>query len=101
MTAATVEQGLGTALDEIKNKAQTPLTNLTFHGSNPMNWTEWFPKIGEMYTRSLFNILVALTSGEANAIVRNVISKTDRNTKCGFSAFYALCIRFSPKTPAG
>ena len=77
MTASTVEHELGIALDEVESKASTPLTNLTFHASNPMAWSEWFPQIGQKYTQTLFGVLAALTSREANVVVRNVASKTE------------------------
>ena len=77
MTASAVDNWLGVALYEVKNKASTPLTNLMFHESNLMSWSNWFPQIGQKYTQALFNILVALTSVEANAVVRNVTSKTE------------------------
>ena len=91
VTAATVEHGIGASLDEIKKRASAPLTSNTIRGldpdGNPINpggWGDWFPGIGEKYTQALFNILVLLTKGEANAVVRNVTSKTPGGLKCGF-----------------
>ena len=53
MTAQTVDHELGTALDEIKKNASTPLTEHTFQfddsvGSpvNPRKWRSWFPTSG-------------------------------------------------------
>ena len=43
----------------------------------------------------MFGVLISLTGGEANAVVRNVPSKT-RGEKCGFSAFYAVRVRCNP-----
>ena len=50
------------------------------------------------YGAELFSILLELTGGEANSVVRGVINKG--MDQCGFCSFYALNQRFNPKTPA-
>ena len=50
------------------------------------------------YGAELFSILLELTGGEANSVVRGVINKGMDH--CGFCSFYALNQRFNPKTPA-
>ena len=50
------------------------------------------------YGSELFGILCSLTSGEANVVVRSVLSKGVGY--CGFAALHALNSRFNPKTPA-
>ena len=100
-TAGSVDKALSKAFDEIKKKADhsKPLTGQTFNrDNNPMEWDSWFPETGDKYSQDLFSVLVMLTSGEANAVVRNVTQKTG-GMKCGFAAFYSLCLRFSPRTP--
>ena len=96
MTSATIDKNLGIALDEVKMKAATPLNGDTF-GTDKLKWGSWFPAIGIKFKEALLGVLISLTSGEANAVVSNVPSKIQGN-KCGFSAFYALCVRFNPKT---
>jgi len=100
MTAGTVDGQLSAALEEIKKFANAPLNEGLFDPSvTTIKWGPWHPEIGKAYTQALFGVLIALTSGEANAVVRNSTSKTKDQAKCGFSAFYALCVRFNPKTP--
>ena len=100
MTAGTVDAHLSAALEDIKKMANVPLNEHLFDpATTNVAWGDWFPAIGVAYSQALFGVLVTLTSGEANAVVRNSPPKTHLGLKCGFSAFYALCVRFNPKTP--
>ncbi len=55
-------------------------------------------ELAEKYRAELFGVLCALTSGEANVIVRSVVGKGFLYD--GFVALQFLNVRFNPKTPA-
>ena len=54
--------------------------------------------VKKKFSAELFGVLCALTSGEANVVVRSIIQKGAGY--CGFAALCALSQRFNPKTPA-
>ena len=61
-------------------------------------------KIGEevygKYRGELFSVVCGITGGEANGIVRGVVSGSGNFGYCGFAALHLLAQRYNPKTPA-
>ena len=96
MTSSTIDTALSEALEEIKRKAATSLNEDTFGPTK--DWEKVTGVVMTRYRQALYGVLISLTSGEANSVVRNVSTRVGGG-KCGFGAFYALCVRFNPKTP--
>ena len=98
MTITQVDPKLGEALDEIRLKSKSPISADMFDvESSP--FTKIDDDMLKSYSAALYGVMCSLTGGEANAIVRNVSQKLEAK-KCGFIAFYALNVRFNPRTPA-
>ena len=98
MTVAQVDPTLGQGLEELKKDVK-PLTDDMFISGSSLAGFEYLDL--DMCTNfgpALFGVMCSLTGGEANAIVRGV--SVNGGHRCGFRAFYALNLRYNPKTPA-
>ena len=97
MTVTQVHQELGEALEEMRLVKSPVSADMFTDVDSP--FTKVSDEMIKSYSAALYGVMCSLTGGEANAIVRSVSQKLDAK-KCGFTAFYALNVRFNPKTPA-
>ena len=95
MTVTQVDHKLGEALEEMRLVKSQISANMFTEVGSPFKKISY--EMLSSYTAALYGVMCSLTSGEANAIVRNVSQKLDAK-KCGFTAFYALNVRFNPNT---
>ncbi len=80
--------------DAIEQVVKKDFNNLDVVSMESLVGKDYYDK----YSGELFSVLVGLTEGEANSVVRGVCTLTGE--RCGFTAIKALGERFNPKTPA-